>query len=47
MNKFFKVGLGIVAGVAAGIAIYEVFKRRSIMHKGRPPFAEAAQSGED
>jgi len=47
MNKYIKAGLGLVAGVAAGIAIYEVFKRRSIMHQDRPPFAEAAQSSED
>jgi hypothetical protein len=46
MNKFFRVGLGLVAGVAAGIAVYGVIRRRRIMHQDRPPFAEAAESGE-
>jgi len=47
MNRYFKVGLGLVAGVAAGIAVYEIIKSQRIMHEARPPFAEAAQGGED
>ena len=47
MNRYFKVGLGLVASVAAGIAVYEIIKSQRIMHEARPPFAEAAQGGED
>ena len=46
MNKYVKMGLGLMAGVAASIAVFRVIKRRRLMHEEKPPFAEAAESGE-
>jgi hypothetical protein len=47
MNKFFRVGLGIAVGVAAGVAVFEIIRRRRTAFEARPPFAEAAENGED
>ncbi len=46
MNKFFRVGLGLAFGVAAGIAVYEIIKRQRVTFEARPPFAEAAENDE-
>ncbi len=47
MNKFIRVGLGLLAGVAAGIAVYEIIKRQRATYEAASPYAEAAESSED
>jgi hypothetical protein len=47
MGKFIRLGLGLMAGVAAGLALYGYIKRRQEMHEGGPPFAESAEYGGD
>ena len=46
MNKYIKIGLGLMAGVAASFAIYRAIRKRRIVAESKPPFAEAAESGE-
>lgn len=46
VNKYIKIGLGLMAGVAASFAVYRAIKRRRAMAESKPPFAEAAESGE-
>ena len=46
MNKYIKIGLGLIAGVAASFAVYKAIRRRKVMAESRPPFAEAAEGGE-
>ena len=46
MKQYVRLGLGLVAGMAAGVAVYLVFRRRGLTQEGRPPLAEAAESGD-
>lgn len=46
MGKYIRLGLGLMAGLAAGIAVYGIIRRRRMVLETRPPFAEAAENGE-
>ncbi len=46
MKRYLKLGLGLAAGMAAGVAVYLVFRRREVIQEERPPFAEAAESSD-
>ena len=53
MNRYMKIGIGVVAGLAAGAAIFKLVREKmasgemSETHEGRPPYAEAAQTAVD
>jgi hypothetical protein len=47
MGKFVRLGLGILAGIAAGAALYGYIKRREETSEASPPFAESAEYGGD
>ncbi len=46
MKQYLRLGLGLAAGMAAGVAVYLIFRRREAMPEEKPPFAEAAESGD-
>ncbi len=45
MKRYMRLGLGLAAGMAAGAAVYLIFRRREAIREERPPFAEA-ESGD-
>jgi hypothetical protein len=47
MGKFVRLGIGILAGAAAGVAIYAFFRKREIMPVYRQSYAEAAEASEE
>ena len=46
MGKYVRLGLGIVAGAAAGLAIYALVRRKCECAAEKPPFAESSEYGE-
>ena len=47
MGKYVRLGLGIIAGAAAGLAIYSIIRGCRCEEEARPPFAESAEYGEE
>ena len=48
MQKYVRWGLGLAAGVAAGIVVYKLMNRdQPETFTAAPPFAEAAESSEN
>jgi hypothetical protein len=43
MGKFVRLGLGILAGAAAGIAIFAFLNRREVQPEFKQSYAEAAE----
>ena len=44
MGKYVRLGLGIVAGAAAGLAIYAIIRSRCACgEEAKPPFAESPE----
>ncbi len=46
MGKYIRLGLGILGGVAAGLAVYGYIRARRETHEEKLSYAEAAESGE-
>ncbi len=43
MGKYVRLGLGLVAGAAAGLAIYAIIRSKCQCAEAKPPFAESAE----
>ncbi|MGC2424588.1 MAG: hypothetical protein WA666_09570 [Nitrospirota bacterium] len=46
MGKFVRLGIGILAGAAAGIAIFAFLRKREVLPENKQSFAEAAEESE-
>jgi hypothetical protein len=47
MGKYIRLGLGIIAGVAAGLAIYAVVRRRCECAGTGSPYAESPEYSQE
>ena len=46
MGKFVRLGLGILAGAAAGIAVLAFLRKREVLPEHKQSYAEAAEASE-
>jgi len=46
MGKFVRLGLGILAGAAAGVALFAFLRKREVLSENKQSFAEAAEESE-